>query len=44
MFKGGSGINNVYLPSGFTMTQLKVSMQIFPFAVTQMDFEGIMLI
>ena len=44
MFKGGSGINNVYLLSGFTLAQLRVSMQNFPFAVTQMDLEGIMLI
>ena len=44
MFKGGSGINNVYLLSGFTLAQLRVSMQIFPFVVTQMDLEGIMLI
>ena len=33
MFKGGSGINNVYLLSGFTLAQLRVSMQNFPFAV-----------
>ena len=44
MFKGGSGINNVYLLSGFTLAQLRVSMQIFTFVVTQMDLEGIMLI
>ena len=43
MLKGSTGINYVCLLSGFALAQLKVSLQILPFAVTQMDLEGIML-